>query len=365
MGTALALAGRALGAAWPNPAVGCVLVQPREGGAGGVVVGRGWTQPSGRPHAEAEALKRAGSHARGATAYVSLEPCAHQGATPPCAEALVEAGIKRAVIAVSDPDPRVAGQGIAILSGAGVEVTTGVAETEAAEVNAGFFLRVRDGRPLVTWKAATTLDGRIATHGGESRWITGEVARDMAHFLRARHDAVMVGIGTVLADDPALACRLPGLRSRSPVRVVIDGRLRLPLTSQLVVTAREIPTWLVALPGGEPRRRRAYTDCGIEVIEAKGDEDGHLDVRIALSQLGKHGLTRVLVEGGSQLVAALLRYDLVDRIAWFRAPCIIGGDGVPAAAPFGIDDLTQTPTFTRTGVFEVGDDLLETYARHP
>jgi diaminohydroxyphosphoribosylaminopyrimidine deaminase/5-amino-6-(5-phosphoribosylamino)uracil reductase len=308
MGTALALAGRALGAAWPNPAVGCVLVQPREGGAGGVVVGRGWTQPSGRPHAEAEALKRAGSHARGATAYVSLEPCAHRGATPPCAEALVEAGIKRAVIAVSDPDPRVAGQGIAILSGAGVEVTTGVAETEAAEVNAGFFLRVRDGRPLVT---------------------------------------------------------LPGLRSRSPVRVVIDGRLRLPLTSQLVVTAREIPTWLVALPGGEPRRRRAYTDCGIEVIEAKGDEDGHLDVRIALSQLGKHGLTRVLVEGGSQLVAALLRYDLVDRIAWFRAPCIIGGDGVPAAAPFGIEELTQTPTFTRTGVFEVGDDLLETYARHP
>lgn len=364
MRAALALARRGVGSVSPNPAVGCVLVQPQDGGPGRVV-GRGWTQPSGRPHAEVEALRRAGEAARGATAYVSLEPCVHRGATPPCAEALIDAGIGAAVIAVEDPDPRVSGGGIAALRKAGIEVKTGVLAEDAAEVNAGFFTSVREGRPLVTWKAATTLDGRIATHRGESRWITGEAARDMAHLLRARHDAVLVGAGTALADDPLLTCRLPGLERRTPVRVVVDGRLRLPLTSRLVATATDVPTWLVTLADGDARRRHAFEECGVEIIEVGEDAAGNLDVRRALGELKTRGVTRVLLEGGSQLVAALLRYDLVDRIAWLRAPRLMGGDGVPATAPFGVDRLSETPTFARVSVAEVGEDLLETYARRP
>jgi diaminohydroxyphosphoribosylaminopyrimidine deaminase/5-amino-6-(5-phosphoribosylamino)uracil reductase len=364
MRAALALAKRGLGSVSPNPAVGCVIVRPQEGGPDRVV-GRGWTQPSGRPHAEVEALRRAGDAARGATAYVSLEPCVHRGATPPCAEALITAGIGAAVIAVEDPDPRVSGGGIVALRNAGIAVKTGVLAEDAAEVNAGFFTCIREGRPLVTWKAATTLDGRIATHRGESRWITGEVARHMAHLLRARHDAVLVGAGTALADDPLLTCRLAGLERRTPVRVVIDGRLRLPLTSRLVVTAKDVPTWLVTLADGDAQRRHAFEECGVEIIEVGEGAAGTLDVRQALGELKTRGVTRVLVEGGSQLVGALLQCDLVDRIVWLRAPRLMGGDGVPATAPFGVDELSRTPTFARVRVAEVGEDLLETYARRP
>ncbi len=204
MRAALALARRGLGRTWPNPAVGCVLVKE------GRVVGRGWTQRGGRPHAEAEALRRAAGAAKGATAYVSLEPCSHHGKTPPCAEALIAAGISRAVIAMEDPDPRVAGRGLGALREAGIEVTPGIGEAEAREINEGFFLRLEKNRPLVTLKLAMTLDGRIATRTGESRWITGEPARARSHLLRAQHDGVMVGSGTVLADDPLLNVRLPG-----------------------------------------------------------------------------------------------------------------------------------------------------------
>jgi diaminohydroxyphosphoribosylaminopyrimidine deaminase/5-amino-6-(5-phosphoribosylamino)uracil reductase len=363
MAAALALARRGLGAVHPNPAVGCILVQ--EGGeeGRGRVVGRGWTQPSGRPHAETEALRRAGALARGAIAYVSLEPCAHHGSTPPCAGALVRAGIARAVIAAQDPDPRVSGRGIAVLREGGIAVTTGVLEREAADLNAGFFLRVKEGRPLVTWKVASTLDGRTATHAGESKWITGETARDFAHGLRASHDAVMVGAGTVLSDDPLLTCRLPGLSARSPLRVVVDGRLRMPLTSQLVVTARDHPTWLVTLHGSDGARRRAFAECGLEIIEVGEDEEGNLDVRGLLRALGGRGITRVLLEGGGQLVGAFLRYDLIDRIAWFRAPRLMGGDGLAAAAPFGVDHLARTPTFERLDMGPAGTDIVEFYAR--
>ncbi|MGQ3031841.1 MAG: bifunctional diaminohydroxyphosphoribosylaminopyrimidine deaminase/5-amino-6-(5-phosphoribosylamino)uracil reductase RibD, partial [Ferrovibrionaceae bacterium] len=217
---ALGLAARGLGRTWPNPAVGCVLVRDE------IVLARGNTQPGGRPHAEVVALSRAGSQAAGATAYVTLEPCAHHGKTPPCADALIAAGIGRCVVALQDPDPRVDGGGIRRLLAAGIPVTTGVCEAEAAALNAGFLMRVRQGRPLVTLKLATTLDGRIATHAGESRWITGATARARGHLMRADHDAIMVGIGTALTDDPDLTCRLAGLEDRSPVRIVLDGRLR-------------------------------------------------------------------------------------------------------------------------------------------
>src|SRR5271165_205437 len=249
MQAALSLARRGLGTVWPNPAVGCVIVNKDR------VVGRGWTQPGGRPHGETEALRRAGDAARGATAYVSLEPCCHWGHTPPCADALADAGVRRVVVAIEDPDPRVAGAGLQRLRGADIEVETGLGAEAAAEINAGFFTRLRLGRPLVTLKLATSLDGHIATASGESRWITGPPARERAHAMRADHDAIMVGTGTVLADDPQLTCRLPGLDHRSPVRVVIDRHLRVPPTSQVIAQARQVPTWLITLRTSDPRKR--------------------------------------------------------------------------------------------------------------
>src|SRR3984893_7773307 len=234
MRAALALAHRGLGTVWPNPSVGCVIVKD------GRVVGRGSTQPRGRPHGETEALARAGAAARGATAYVTLEPCSYWGKTPPCADALIAAGLRRVVVALEDPDPRVAGAGIARLRAGGIGVEIGLGAAEAAEINAGFLQRVRLGRPLVTLKLATSLDGRIATAAGESRWITGPLARERGHLLRATHDAILVGTATVLADDPQLTCRLPGLVDRSPVRIVIDRQLRIPPSVRLIAEARQV-----------------------------------------------------------------------------------------------------------------------------
>jgi len=357
MRAALGLARRALGTVWPNPAVGCVIV------AEGRVVGRGVTRPGGRPHAETEALAMAGAAARGATVYVTLEPCAHHGRTPPCADALIAAGVARVVSALVDPDPRVAGRGLERLRAAGVAVGEGLLAEEAAALNAGFLSRVSLGRPLVTLKLASTLDGRLATHTGESRWITGPDARLLAHRLRAESDAVLIGSGTALADDPLLTCRLPGLEGRSPVRVIVDGRLRLPLTSRLVATARAVPTWLVTLPGAEPERAVAYREAGIEVIEVPPEEEGVIDIGRALTALGEAGLTRVLVEGGGKLAAALLRAGLADRLIWLRAPGVLGGDGIPAAESFGIDRLADMPRFLRREVRPVGDDVMEVYSR--
>ena len=357
MRAALALAGRGLGTTWPNPAVGCVLVKD------GVVVGRGWTQPGGRPHAETEALKRAGAAARGATAYVSLEPCDHHGKTPPCSEALIAAGVARVVIACEDPDPRVAGNGIRRLRAAGIPVDTGVCADEAWELNRGFFTRVLHDRPLVTLKLATTLDGRIATHRGDSKWITGPEARALGHGLRARHDAIMVGIRTALADDPELTCRLPGLDGRSPVRIVFDSRLRLPLTGTLVRTAKQVPTWIVTCASMDGLRRQALLDCGVQLIGVPADGAGLPDPKRAMAELAARGLTRVLVEGGATLAASLLRADLVDRLEWFRASRVIGGDGTAAVAGFGVDTLAHTADFDRVRVRRAGDDMVESYVR--
>jgi diaminohydroxyphosphoribosylaminopyrimidine deaminase / 5-amino-6-(5-phosphoribosylamino)uracil reductase len=351
MRAALALARRGLGNVWPNPSVGCVLVDA------GRVVGRGWTRPGGRPHAETEALRRAGRRARGAAAYVSLEPCSHRGQTPPCADALIAAGIGRVVAAIEDPDPRVAGRGIARLRAAGIAVEVGVGAAEAAEINAGFFSRVQRGRPLVTLKLATSLDGRIAMPSGESRWISGPPARAQAHLLRARHDAVMVGIGTVLADDPQLTCRLGGLAVRSPVRVVVDPQLRIPPAARIVAEARAVPTWLLTSPSAEPARREALSQSGAELIDVDAGADG-LDLAAALAALGARGITRLLVEGGARLAAALLKVRLVDRLAWFHAPLLIGGDGVPAVAGLGIAALGDAPRFDRVSTDPIGADLL-------
>lgn len=358
MASALALAKRGLGRVWPNPAVGCVLTHD------GQVVGRGWTQPGGRPHAETEALRRAGTNARGATAYVTLEPCDHFGKTPPCSVALVEAGIARAVVAVVDPDPRVAGKGLERLRAAGVAVETGPGQALASEINAGFFLRVTKGRPLFTLKVASTLDGRIATHTGDSQWITGPEARAIGHRARATHDAILIGIGTALADDALLTCRLPGLEERSPLRIVMDSRLRLPLDGRLVTTAARVPTWIVTVEDHDLHRRRALEDAGARVIAVAADASGRRpDPGAMARELGGLGLTRVLVEGGGHVAAALLRAGLIDRLAWHRGPSIIGGDGLAALASLGVDVLSDAPRYTRAAVREAGADILETYRR--
>jgi diaminohydroxyphosphoribosylaminopyrimidine deaminase/5-amino-6-(5-phosphoribosylamino)uracil reductase len=357
MTAALALARRGLGTVWPNPAVGCVLVND------GRIVGRGWTQPGGRPHAEVEALGRAGDAAKGATAYVTLEPCSHHGKTPPCSEALIEAGVARVVIALEDPDPRVDGRGVAALRQAGIEVVQGVGASEALAINEGFFCRIKRKRPMVTLKLAASLDGKIATHTGESQWITGERARMEAHRLRATHDAIMIGSGTALEDRPKLDCRLPGLADRSPIRIVADRRQRLPLTSDLVATAKERPTWLVTLPDSDKKRRSAYEECGVTVIPVAPAAPGMEDIAHVLSMLAERGITRLLIEGGARLAATVLQADLVDRLVWFRAPSLIGGDGLAAIAGFGVDKLVQSPRFLMTDQRMMGDDVYESYER--
>ncbi len=358
MRAALSLARRALGTTAPNPAVGCILVDSE-----GRVVGRGWTRPGGRPHAETEALRRAGSRAKGATAYVTLEPCSHYGKTPPCADALIGAGVARAVVAMEDPDDRVAGRGLAMLRDAGIAVESGLMAAEAAEVNAGYLMRQRHGRPLVTLKTATGLDSRIAMADGESQWITGEAARRGGHLLRASHDAVMVGSGTVLADDPALTCRVPGLTARTPLRVVVDSRLRLPLTSKLVTTAADAPVLVATLPDPDPARRAALEGAGVEVLEVGRTGDEIPNLARTLEELGTRGITRLLVEGGYRLATALLGAGLVDRIAWFRAPVLLGEEGIPAVGPLGLQNLAAAQRFSRMDVLAVGDDLWETYRR--
>ncbi len=354
MRAALALARRGLGNTWPNPAVGCVLVRD------GRVVGRGTTAPGGRPHAETVALAQAGDFARGAAAYVTLEPCSHHGRTPPCADALIAAGVARVVVACGDPDPRVDGRGVAMLRAAGIEVAVGLMAEEAEALQAGFLTRARLGRPMVTLKLASTLDGRIATRTGESQWITGPEARRAAHALRGQHDAVLAGIGTVLADDPELTCRIPGYRKNPDLRIVVDSRLRIPPTARVVATAMAVPTWF--LHHADAGRARALQDAGARLIEVPGAEQG-VDLAAGLQALGAAGLTRVLVEGGAQIAGGLLRAGLVDRIAWFHAPGVMGGDGWPAAQAFGTMALDGMPRFRRVDVRPVGDDMLTELSR--
>ncbi len=355
MTTALALASRGLGTTAPNPSVGCVLVN------NGHIVGRGWTQPGGRPHAETEALNRAGEQARGATAYVTLEPCCHQGQTPPCADALIAAGVSRVVIASADPDDRVDGGGIAALEDASIDVVTGVLQDQGNSVNAGYFKRTHHGLPFIALKMATSMDGRIAMASGESQWITSEDARRYGHFLRATHDAIVVGSGTVLSDDPKLTCRLPGLAgdpSAQPVRVAFDRRLRTPLTAKLVTTAATVPTWIVTSTSANAEHVAALKDFGADVLIA-ADPSDHAFARAATSLLAERGMTRILVEGGSNLTASFLHDDLVDRIYALQAPFFIGGDGISAVAGLEFAQLSDSPRFQRSNTRYLGPDLLE------
>ena len=350
MKTALALGRRGLGTTAPNPAVGCVLVRD------GRVVGRGWTQPGGRPHAEAEALRRAGAAAQGATDYVTLEPCAHRGRTPPCADALIEAGVARVVVALDDPDSRVAGSGLAKLAAAGIAVESGICAQPAAEDLGGYLMRQRAGRPRFSLKLATGLDGRIATAGGDSQWITGPLARARGHALRAGHDAVMIGIGTALADDPLLTCRLPGVTRRT-LRIVLDSQARLPAAGRLVQTAVEHPVWQFSTAG------QASAATPVRRITAAADGAGRPDPNAVAAALGSEGLNDVLVEGGGQVAASLMRTGLVDRLYWFRAGAVLGSDARPAVGELGLDRLADAAAWRLHSRKACGDDLLEIWHR--
>ena len=366
MEMALRLARRGLGNTWPNPAVGCVIVSSGEVPR---VLGRGWTMPGGRPHAETVALdqarKRFGPDALvGAHVYVTLEPCSHTGRTPPCADALVEAGVGHVVVACVDPDPRVRGEGLVRLKDAGINVTEDIAREEAEAINTGFFTRVSAGRPMVTLKTATTSDGRIATRTGASQWITGAAARARAHLMRATHDAIAVGVDTVIADDPSLTCRLPGLEERSPVRVVFDSRLRTPVDAGVVRTAGTVPTWILTTDEADDRRRATLEASAVRIIDVAA-RDGRVDSSGALAALGAEGITRLMVEGGAQLSTALLRAGLVDELHWFRAPSLIGGDGLPPFGDLGVSAMDEVSSFRALSRTPVGDDMLDIFARVP
>ena len=333
MAHALSLGQRGLGRTWPNPAVGCVIV------SGTRIVGRGWTQAGGRPHAEAMTLAQAGQAARGATAYVTLEPCAHHGQTPPCADALIAAGVARVVTALTDPDPRVSGKGHAMLRAVGIAVTEGVMTDQATRFNAGFLKRVTKGLPFVTLKLAASLDGRTATASGESRWITGPEARRAVHALRLTHDAVMVGSGTALADDPDLTVRDLGAQ-RQPVRILLDRLLKHSPNSRLGCTARETPVWLLHGPTAPQIGRVAWQATGATLIEV-AEAGGHLNLTAALKTLAAKGLTRILSEGGGTVAAGLVKAGLVDELAMFTGGVLIGSEGHPALGLLSLLKLTD------------------------
>ena len=359
MQLALTLGRRGQGRTWPNPAVGAVVVND------GIIVGRGWTQPGGRPHAEPVALAQAGEAARGATLYVTLEPCSHLGKSPPCADAVIAAGIKRVVSAIEDPNPEVAGQGHARLRAAGIAVDIGLCALEAARDHAGHFRRIRDHRPHVMLKLAVSRDDKIAAAGRKQVAITGEAAKARMHLLRAQSDAILVGIGTVLADDPLLTCRLPGMEARSPVRVVLDRALRIQGNSRLVGSARATPLWVMTSNLAEAPAAAILGAAGAQVIrlETRAGPQPGLDLPAVLRALAEKGITRLLVEGGARVASSFVSAGLVDEFWLLRGPDDIGGDGVAALEGLPLTSLTQSPGFRVRASENLEKDILTVYER--
>jgi diaminohydroxyphosphoribosylaminopyrimidine deaminase/5-amino-6-(5-phosphoribosylamino)uracil reductase len=356
MALALALGRRGLGRTHPNPAVGAVVVKD------GVIVGRGWTQPGGRPHAEPVALAQAGSAARGATLYVTLEPCSHVGKSPPCADAAIAAGITRVVSAIEDPNPEVAGQGHAKLRNAGIAVDVGLAAAEAARAHAGHFRHVREHRPQVILKLAVSTDDKIASFGHKPVAISGELAKARMHLLRAQCDAILVGIGTVLSDDPLLTCRLPGMEARSPVRVVLDRSLRMPGTSRLIHSARNTPLWVMTSNLAEAPAAAMLGAAGAQVIRVASTPTG-LDLPSVLHALSERGITRLVVEGGARVASSFVAAGLVDEFWLLRGREAIGADGVAALDALPLAAITQSQAFRVRASESLGNDTLTVYER--
>ncbi len=356
MALALALGRRGLGRTHPNPAVGAVVVKD------GVIVGRGWTQPGGRPHAEPVALAQAGGAARGATLYVTLEPCSHVGKSPPCADAIIAAGIQRVVSAIEDPNPEVAGQGHAMLRAAGIDVDVGLCAAEAAYAHAGHFTRVRDKRPHVIVKLAVSTDDKIGAAGHRPVAISGEIAKARMHLLRAQCDAILVGIGTVLADDPLLTCRLPGMEARSPMRVVLDRALRMPGTSRLVHSARNTPLCVMTSNLAEAPAAAILGAAGAQVIRVTSTPT-RLDLPAVLHALAERGITRLLVEGGARVASSFVAANLADEFWLLRGPDAIGADGVAALDALPLSAITRSPAFRVRASESLGIDTLTVYER--
>lgn len=358
MRAAIALGRRALGTTAPNPAVGCIVARD------GIVVGRGSTRAGGRPHAETEALADAGELARGATLYVSLEPCSHHGVTPPCAEAIIKAGIARVVSAMNDPDPRVAGRGHSMMRDAGIDVVVGVEQEAALRSHYGHILRVTEGRPAVTLKLAETLDGYVAGDVHDARlMITGQAANNRVQVMRSMHDAIMVGIGTALLDDPLMTVRLPGLAGHRPLRVVLDAHLRLNLRSRLVATARDFPTLVLCRPDAPGEAMEALTERGVTVEHVTASEDGHIDLRAALAALARRGVTRVFSEGGPTVAAALIGQGLADKVILFTSPKPLGREGVAAFSKEVRAMLGDETRFAQVEDRAAGDDRMRVWRR--
>jgi diaminohydroxyphosphoribosylaminopyrimidine deaminase / 5-amino-6-(5-phosphoribosylamino)uracil reductase len=355
MQLALSLGRRGQGRTSPNPAVGAVVVRD------GLIVGRGWTQPGGRPHAESEALRRAGEAARGATLYVTLEPCSHFGKSPPCVDAVIASGISRVVSAIEDPNPEVAGQGHAKLRAAGITVDVGLGAAEAAHDHAGHFRRIRDKRPHVILKLAVSADDKIGAAGHKPVAISGEAAKNRVHLLRAQSDAVLVGIGTVLADDPLLTCRLPGMEARSPVRVVLDRTLRIPGNSRLVRSVGQTPLWVMAAEAAEAAAMKLGA-AGAQVIRVAATGAG-LDLRSVLRALAEKGITRLMVEGGGRVASAFVAADLADEVWLLRGPETIGAGGVRALDALPLAAITQSPAFKVRASEMLQNDTLTIYER--
>ncbi len=354
MRLALTLGRRGLGQTFPNPAVGAVIVKD------GVILARGWTQPGGRPHAEVEALRRAKKTAQGATMYVTLEPCSHQGKSGPCADAIIKAGITRVVSALEDPNPEVAGQGHKRLIDKGIAVDVGLCAEDARRAHAGHIMLVSHGRPHVTLKLAVSADGKVGLPGRKPVPITGEEARARVFQMRAQSDAIMVGIGTVLSDNPQLTCRLPGMEARSPVRVVLDARLRTPLSTAVIATVRETPTWLFASRKASPIAEEILQQKGVKVFRVDDTED-RLDLEEVLKVLAGEGISRVMVEGGPTVAASLVAADLVDSAALIYSEKLIGEDGIDPLEGMSFDALHAH--LHATGSERLGADTLEIYER--
>lgn len=358
MAAAIALGRRGLGLASPNPAVGALIAKD------GVIVARGWTKPGGRPHAETEALRAAGERAQGATIYVTLEPCSHHGQTPPCTDAIIEAKIARVVYALDDPDPRVAGRGHKLLSEAGIAVTKGVLAEEARRANLGHILRVSHKRPMVALKLALTADGYAAGPSHEPRLaITGTQANGLVHVMRSMHDAIMVGGGTIDADDPLLNVRLPGLEARKPLRVALDSDLRLPLTSRLVAIAKTHPTLVIAGEGASELLASQLREEKIDVAHVRRDQARRIDLAAALEHLGQRGVTRVFSEGGPRVASSLIREGLADEVIIFTSAKSLGRAGLAGLDPRAASTLCDPSRYAKVETRQVGEDRLTRYEK--
>ncbi len=361
MDIALRLGRRGLGNTWPNPSVGCVIVA--QGAYGPAIIARGWTAPGGRPHAETQALARAGDLVKGARLYVTLEPCSHHGKTSPCSEAIIKAGIGHVVCALKDPDSRVAGRGFAQLRAAGIRVDVGIGAKTARRDLGGYLMRMNENRPFVRLKLAVSKNYKIAAEGGKQIWLTGDEVRSQVHMMRARHDAIMVGAGTVRADDPDLTCRLPGLEKFSPVRVVVDSLLGIASDSNLCRTAKQVPVWVLTTADAPEAKARELAALGVEVIFCPKGVSRQVDLPAAMGELAKRGITRLLVEGGARLAASMLEEKLIDEADIFFAPKEIDAAGVDALYGKELSAVSNSSDFTCIASRKFGDDILRCYVR--